>query len=516
MSEKEHLFEWMKLQEDINREMAGLAKRIEALENAHLERRIIELDDVLRNDLLGRLVALEDSLKDHLDWASTHGHPHEHPDPPQETPKGYWWCPKCNEQMRREDINVPQQGDSWHSKDGKCHIVEWREQPDPPQETFQGYWWCKICGRTYTEKPTENNQCPVCLHPSPSVEWRKQPDCADEVGTGHIIDAGKCVRCDELQSDEPITENTENVIDWKANNAAEQAEEIIDRKCGEIAQLKAENKLLEIDIARRDEPQPDCSDEVGTGHIIDDGQCVRCEESQPEKPEGYCPECGVRDWDADGNCSLCGYIPLDNETLDEPEGMELKPCPCCKGIGYRRRDATIFAGQNYDDRYPTDVARQNHGFQIRCAKCGLQTCWWHYEKEAEDAWNRRAESEEALRLRAVSNSFETSCKELADTATAQDKEIDNLKAEIEERQEAEKNAVAWAEAAETNVEELKAEIDKLKAELAEAKLANSRWDTIIHWHAKEIESLKAELRQYRKADTSDADDILAAIEEEKT
>ena len=48
------------------------------------------------------------------------------------------------------------------------------------------------------------------------------------------------------------------------------------------------------------------------------------EPSQPEKLDEpkKCPVYGVMDWDADGNCSLCGYISLDNEILDESEGME--------------------------------------------------------------------------------------------------------------------------------------------------------------------------------------------------
>ena len=57
--------------------------RIDALENQRLDRRIIELDDVMRNNFTRRLDELEESYKDHLDWASTHGHPDL---PQQETP----------------------------------------------------------------------------------------------------------------------------------------------------------------------------------------------------------------------------------------------------------------------------------------------------------------------------------------------------------------------------------------------------------------------------------------------
>lgn len=53
------------------------------------------------------------------------------------------------------------------------------------------------------------------------------------------------------------------------------------------------------------------------------------------------------------------------------------------------RHSSIFAGQIYSDRYPEPICRQHHGFKVRCGKCGMQTCWWHYEKEAKEAWNLR-------------------------------------------------------------------------------------------------------------------------------
>jgi len=52
-------------------------------------------------------------------------------------------------------------------------------------------------------------------------------------------------------------------------------------------------------------------------------------------------------------------------------------------------DGTIFRRQVYSDRYPKNVAKQDHGYQIRCGKCGCQTCWWHYKKEAVNIWNTR-------------------------------------------------------------------------------------------------------------------------------
>ena len=68
---------------------------------------------------------------------------------------------------------------------------------------------------------------------------------------------------------------------------------------------------------------------------------------------------------------------------------ELKPCPFCGSDAEMERDNTVFAGQIYSDRYPNPVDRQRHGFRARCSKCGCQTCWWHYQYEAEVAWNAR-------------------------------------------------------------------------------------------------------------------------------
>ena len=69
--------------------------------------------------------------------------------------------------------------------------------------------------------------------------------------------------------------------------------------------------------------------------------------------------------------------------------MNIKSCPFCGGISVVCMDGTIFRGQVYSDRYPKNVAKQDHGYQIRCGKCGCQTCWWHYKKEAINIWNTR-------------------------------------------------------------------------------------------------------------------------------
>jgi len=66
---------------------------------------------------------------------------------------------------------------------------------------------------------------------------------------------------------------------------------------------------------------------------------------------------------------------------------KIKNCFC----GYPakiEKDTMCFFRQEYSDRYPEPVASQPHGFKIRCVKCGIQTCFWHYESEAIEAWNK--------------------------------------------------------------------------------------------------------------------------------
>jgi hypothetical protein len=71
----------------------------------------------------------------------------------------------------------------------------------------------------------------------------------------------------------------------------------------------------------------------------------------------------------------------------------MKPCPHCGHPAETEIDASVFYGQIYSDRYPPKVAEQNHGFRVRCVMCGCQTCWWHYESEAIEAWDKRTEGQ---------------------------------------------------------------------------------------------------------------------------
>jgi len=76
--------------------------------------------------------------------------------------------------------------------------------------------------------------------------------------------------------------------------------------------------------------------------------------------------------------------------VDNTPKPDLLPCPFCGfPLHEVERSKGIFFGQTYSDRYPEGVAKQNHGFSIRCEGCGCQTCWWHYDWEAIKAWNNR-------------------------------------------------------------------------------------------------------------------------------
>ncbi len=60
--------------------------------------------------------------------------------PPQEPPKGYWWC------ETHECIST-QRGCPESRGDGRCRF-DWREQPQPKEEPSQGHWECTDCGAT--------------------------------------------------------------------------------------------------------------------------------------------------------------------------------------------------------------------------------------------------------------------------------------------------------------------------------------------------------------------------------
>ena len=66
---------------------------------------------------------------------------------------------------------------------------------------------------------------------------------------------------------------------------------------------------------------------------------------------------------------------------------KLLPCPFCHSLA-AMHSAPVFGG--------------DHGFRIECEGiCHAMTCYWHTEKQAVSAWNRRAalaEREAAVRL----------------------------------------------------------------------------------------------------------------------
>ena len=123
--------------------------------------------------------------------------------------------------------------------------------------------------------------------------------------------------------------------------------------------------------------------------------------------------------------------------MSDENKQELKACPCCKSdnVGMVRNN-NIFRGQTYSDRYPKNVANQNHGFRVACGNCGLKTCWWHYELESLESWNTRLSGAEVKRLK-------------SNLRTERDHSVDSV----------------------CKIGELEAEVDKLEVQLSIANQA---------------------------------------------
>jgi len=57
---------------------------------------------------------------------------------------------------------------------------------------------------------------------------------------------------------------------------------------------------------------------------------------------------------------------------------ELKPCPFCKGPAWLYCHGAVFR------------SGPPHGYRVECeGECHGMTCYWHTQREAEQAWNRR-------------------------------------------------------------------------------------------------------------------------------
>ncbi len=189
---------WM----DKHREMhvKDIDKLLDELESQHLDRRIIELDDVMRNNFTRRLDELEESYKDHLDWASTHGHP----DPPQETPKGHaeFICDSCGKIIGEHDKYVV------HETYRHFECAGFLPQETPCIDTCNHVWGandtCVICGwvpwdgeepeghpnyKPPQETPTEDES--ECEH-----RWETHTET--ECGAGRMY----CSLCG-MEADEP-------------------------------------------------------------------------------------------------------------------------------------------------------------------------------------------------------------------------------------------------------------------------------------------------------------------------
>lgn len=74
---------------------------------------------------------------------------------------------------------------------------------------------------------------------------------------------------------------------------------------------------------------------------------------------------------------------MSNQTDNTTTQPALEACPCCAWLTQLLHDAFCF---------PTG---STGGWQLRCDKCGLQTCWWHSKEEAYKAWNSRVSASAA-------------------------------------------------------------------------------------------------------------------------
>lgn len=67
--------------------------------------------------------------------------------------------------------------------------------------------------------------------------------------------------------------------------------------------------------------------------------------------------------------------------------MKLKHCPCCGD-----KQPVLMSDPSAFVTYRPVI--KTIGYKIRCGECGLQTCWWHDEKNAVMFWNRRTNNKE--------------------------------------------------------------------------------------------------------------------------
>lgn len=82
----------------------------------------------------------------------------------------------------------------------------------------------------------------------------------------------------------------------------------------------------------------------------------------------------------DNHCAICGAYLADTgrmvcEKCEKPKKAELKPCPFCGG-----KDSGILT-TSYD----------GYWYAVFCENCMAQTRKCRQEKDAIEAWNRRAE-----------------------------------------------------------------------------------------------------------------------------
>ncbi len=376
---------WM----DKHREMhvKDIDKLLDELEGQHLDRRIIELDDVMRNNFTRRLDKLEKRFKECEEACVV------------EIPKGCWKCIEC--------------GHDWG--DGK-EIYR-----DNTLDATAA--WCRIRGGGCGKK---------------SVTWTPQETPTEE----------------QDLSDEQEGDELQNMVD---NFASAMSARLLDKLdagwSGWDDPVNRQMLLRKLkEHAERAKTKADFVDVANFAAMLWDLR--ELEPGEPtEEPEG---KIKLDDANAVMTDATKRYIA-------KPEAEELKSCPFCGG------EADYKQGINVSS--------------VTCHACGFHFYRGTIEspETATEAWNRRAESEELVRLRKDNEEYCAESEEYGVLNNKQAKEIARLKEEKDhiaavlediQRQDGYASIEEWrsdVKISRAMVAKAKEEIARLKEELADTQ-----------------------------------------------